>query len=537
MATRRPRAPCGPGAAPLSSPACLTPLTLYAETRSPDAAHPPRRLLLHGVRAARVLPHLLGRPRHPGRRLHQGRGRPEAAGDRHRACCGSAATRSSASAPTASRTRSSPRFDHSFLRDTGVHVRVNVRGHEVPCNVWVTTRFGHVPLYLIEPARPEDRWITHRLYEAGTDVRIAQEMLLGIGGVRALTWLGIPIVDLPLQRGARRLRRHRDDRRAHGGRAAPSPTPGRQTRREIVFTTHTPVKAGNEEHSLKDLRRMGACLQLSGAEMRAIGGDPFNMTVAGLRLAARGQRGRRSCTARPRARCGSTSPTPRPSSPSRTACTCPPGSRPRCAPPGTTPSGCGRRTACTGRELLAEIERREGLRAGPRGAHHRLRPPRRQLQAPRPDRARRGAPAAACSRSGVHIVLAGKSHPDDKLGKTIIARLVERRAAAPRAGRLPRELRHGAGAHAHARLRRVAQQPHPPARGQRHLGHEGGDERRAQPEHPRRLVARGLRARRERLGHRRRDVGRRREGPGRALPTCSRARCCPPGPTATAGSG
>ena len=51
-----------------------------------------------------------------------------------------------------------------------------------------------------------------------------------------------------------------------------------------MFTTHTPVTAGNEEHSLKDLRRMGACLQLSGAEMRAIGGDPFNMTVAGLRL-------------------------------------------------------------------------------------------------------------------------------------------------------------------------------------------------------------------------------------------------------------
>src|SRR5262249_48300306 len=56
------------------------------------------------------------------------------------------------------------------------------------------------------------------------------------------------------------------------------------TRRHIVFTTHTPVKAGNEEHSVKDLRRMGACLQLSGAEMREIGGDPFNMTVAGLRL-------------------------------------------------------------------------------------------------------------------------------------------------------------------------------------------------------------------------------------------------------------
>ena len=106
------------------------------------------------------------------------------------------------------------------LQETGVHVRVRVRGEEVPCIVWVTDRFGHVPLYLIEPFRAEDRWITHRLYEAGTDVRIAQEMLLGIGGVRGAQLARNPDLDLPLQRGPRGVRRHRDDRRAHGGRPA-----------------------------------------------------------------------------------------------------------------------------------------------------------------------------------------------------------------------------------------------------------------------------------------------------------------------------
>src|SRR6185436_4041662 len=86
-----------------------------------------------------------------------------------------------------------PSYDHAFLQDTGVRARVRVRGTEIPCSVWVTNRFGNVPLYLIEPYRAADRWITHRLYEAGTDVRIAQEMLLGIGGARVLNWLGIPI--------------------------------------------------------------------------------------------------------------------------------------------------------------------------------------------------------------------------------------------------------------------------------------------------------------------------------------------------------
>ena len=70
-----------------------------------------------------------------------------------------------------------PDYDSSFLENTGVHVRVRVRGVEVPCHVWVTQRHGHVPLFLIEPSRPQDRWITHRLYEAaGTADRTLAEI-------------------------------------------------------------------------------------------------------------------------------------------------------------------------------------------------------------------------------------------------------------------------------------------------------------------------------------------------------------------------
>ena len=177
-----------------------------------------------------------------------------------------------------------PTYDHDFLKDTGVRVRVRVRGEEVPCQVWVTDRFGHVPLYLIEPHRPEHRWITDRLYEAGTDVRIAQEMLLGIGGVRALRWLGVPIAAYHFNEGHAVFAGLELIAEAMEN-TLPFPEAWASVRDHIVFTTHTPVKAGNEEHAIKDLRRMGACLELSGAEMRAIGGDPFNMTVAGLKLA------------------------------------------------------------------------------------------------------------------------------------------------------------------------------------------------------------------------------------------------------------
>ena len=177
-----------------------------------------------------------------------------------------------------------PGFDADFLQDTGVRVRIRVRGAEVPCRVWVTEKFGHIKLFLIDPIRHEDRWITHRLYEAGTDTRIAQEMLLGIGGVRALNWLGYPIATYHFNEGHAvfaGIEMIAEEMES----AMQFPQAWEVVRRKIVFTTHTPVRAGNEEHAVADLRRMGACLQLSGSEMRAIGGDPFNMTVAGLRLA------------------------------------------------------------------------------------------------------------------------------------------------------------------------------------------------------------------------------------------------------------
>jgi len=179
-----------------------------------------------------------------------------------------------------------PEYDHEFLADTGVRVRVRVRGAEVPCAVLSTRRFGHVPLFLIEPVRTEDRWITRRLYEAGADVRVAQEMLLGIGGLRALNWLGFSISTYHFNEGhAVFAGVEMIAERMEAGRSFSEAWT--DTRRHIVFTTHTPVRAGNEEHSLRELRRMGACLELSNTEMRALGGDPFNMTVAGLRLSRR----------------------------------------------------------------------------------------------------------------------------------------------------------------------------------------------------------------------------------------------------------
>jgi starch phosphorylase len=178
--------------------------------------------------------------------------------------------------------------DHhpDFLIDSGVRVRVRVSTREVECRVWRVGRYAIAPLYLLEPSDPRDRWITRRLYDTRPDCRIAQEMLLGIGGVRALAALRLPVSLYHFNEGHAvfaGLELIADRMEAGAG----FHEAWRAVRERIVFTTHTPVPAGNEVHAAADLIRLGAACDLVSAELRELGGDPFNMTAAGLRLAHR----------------------------------------------------------------------------------------------------------------------------------------------------------------------------------------------------------------------------------------------------------
>jgi len=172
------------------------------------------------------------------------------------------------------------------LTDTGVRVRVRVAAREVECCVWRVGRYAIAPLFLLEPVDERDRWITRRLYDPAPDCRVAQEMLLGIGGVRALRALHLPVELYHFNEGHAVFAGVEliADRMEAG---AVFRSAWHEVREQIVFTTHTPVPAGNEVHAIEDLRRLGAGCELVDAELREIGGEPFNMTVAGLRLARR----------------------------------------------------------------------------------------------------------------------------------------------------------------------------------------------------------------------------------------------------------
>lgn len=173
------------------------------------------------------------------------------------------------------------------LEDTGVSVPVTIRNHEVMVKVWKTEAYGNSPLYLldtdIEENNGEDRWICGQLYGWFKEERLAQEIVLGIGGVRALRALGIDIDVYHFNEGHAVLAALEliEERKSRGFSFEEA---WRRTRKHVVFTTHTPVVQGNESHDLRTMEFMGAFRGMTREQMTRIGGDPFNMTVAALRL-------------------------------------------------------------------------------------------------------------------------------------------------------------------------------------------------------------------------------------------------------------
>jgi len=177
-----------------------------------------------------------------------------------------------------------PKTPRDALRRVDVKVEVKVRGKNVVCRAYQVDRYVSSRLYLLEPERDEDRWITQRLYGGGVEDRLAQEILLGVGGVRLMQALGEKIDVYHFNEGHAvfaGLELLRQD--VFGGSSLPERLA--RLRPHVVFTTHTPVPAGNEVHDLDVMRKMDADLGFTDTELELIGGDPFSMTVAGLRLA------------------------------------------------------------------------------------------------------------------------------------------------------------------------------------------------------------------------------------------------------------
>jgi starch phosphorylase len=156
--------------------------------------------------------------------------------------------------------------------DDGLPITVTapVRGTEVTAQIW-RVDVGRVPLFLLDAERPENdlpaRWITSRLYIGDPDARLAQYLLLGVGGVRALEAMGIEPGLLHLNEGHAAFI-SLEAARAHGGSFADGIAAARA---RTIFTTHTPVPAGNDTYPADQVvEALGGLAAAMGVEPDAI---------------------------------------------------------------------------------------------------------------------------------------------------------------------------------------------------------------------------------------------------------------------------
>ena len=180
-------------------------------------------------------------------------------------------------------------------------VEIPIYDTRVLAYVW-RVDVGRVPLFLLDTDLSRnaamERWITGRLYEADPTTRLAQYVLLGAGGIRALRAMGIAPGVIHLNEGHAALAPlslagggHAGELGGGGGLGAALDL----ARARTVFTTHTPVAAGNDSYPSEQVSRaiggLAGELALPEAEVIALGRtdpddgtEPFGMTQAALRL-------------------------------------------------------------------------------------------------------------------------------------------------------------------------------------------------------------------------------------------------------------
>jgi len=173
---------------------------------------------------------------------------------------------------------------YNFLEELDIHLEISVDNHPVKVKVFYLDPkvFGTAPIFLLSTDHPDNDYlaqtITHKLYDNNLSTRIAQYILLGIGGAKLLEAIGHD-VDLyhfneahALPAAFRLMEKYGDIEKV---------------KEKLVFTTHTPVKAGNEVNDPYFLHKLGYFNGFSIQEMEEMVGfenGMFNHTLAALRL-------------------------------------------------------------------------------------------------------------------------------------------------------------------------------------------------------------------------------------------------------------
>ena len=174
---------------------------------------------------------------------------------------------------------------YNFLEDTGIKFQIDI--HEHP--VWVKAyylnpeTFKSAPLFLLSTDLPENDYvsqtITHRLYDANLATKVAQFILLGVGGAKLMDEIGFN-PELYHLNEAHAVSSAFYLYKKYGSVA--------EVKKRLVFTTHTPEEAGNEKHDIHLCEKMSYFCGMKIEEVKKLTGmegDLFNHSLAALRFA------------------------------------------------------------------------------------------------------------------------------------------------------------------------------------------------------------------------------------------------------------
>ena len=174
---------------------------------------------------------------------------------------------------------------YNFLEDTGIKFKIDIHEHPVWVKAWYLNpeTFKSAPLFLLSTDLPENDYvsqtITHRLYDANVATKVAQFILLGVGGAKLMDEINFN-PELYHLNEAHAISSAFYLYKKYGN--------ADEVKKRLVFTTHTPEEAGNEKHDIFLCEKMGYFCGMKLDDVRKLTGmegDLFNHSLAALRFA------------------------------------------------------------------------------------------------------------------------------------------------------------------------------------------------------------------------------------------------------------
>lgn len=174
---------------------------------------------------------------------------------------------------------------YNFLEDTGIKFQISIHEHPVWVKAWYLNpeTFKSAPMFFLSTDLPENDYVSqticHRLYDANVATKVAQFILLGVGGAKLIDELGFN-PDVYHLNEAHGISSAFYLYKKYGSLA--------EVKKRLVFTTHTPEEAGNEKHDMFLCEKMSYFCGVPLDEVRKLTGiydDQFNHSLAALRFA------------------------------------------------------------------------------------------------------------------------------------------------------------------------------------------------------------------------------------------------------------